>query len=209
MDENSPIVVTAATEGIIDEAVVCRLIREVGAEPGTVYGKNGKPQLRQRILGYNNAAQFTPWVVLVDLDADAECAPPLRSEWLPNPARYMCFRVAVREVEAWLLSDIANLAKFLRISAALLPQSAESLVNPKQEMVNLARRSRRREIREDMVPRPGSGREVGPAYASRLIEFAENSWTPLGAAAKSESLRRAIQCLQTLVAAIPNANTDK
>jgi hypothetical protein len=36
-------------------------------------------------------------------------------------------------------------------------------------VVELARYSRRRDIREDMVPRPGSGRSVGAAYTSRLI----------------------------------------
>jgi hypothetical protein len=46
MAEATAIVVTAATEGIVDEAVVCRLIREVGAEPGPVHGKNGKRLLR-------------------------------------------------------------------------------------------------------------------------------------------------------------------
>lgn len=41
--------ISAAVEGSLDEAVVSRLIRNVGALPGTVYGKNGKPYLRGRI----------------------------------------------------------------------------------------------------------------------------------------------------------------
>lgn len=65
-------------------------------------------------------------------------------------------------------------------------------------MINLARRSRRRDIRADMVPRPESGRSVGPAYASRMIEFVIQRWRPAQAALYAESLRRAIECLRRL-----------
>jgi hypothetical protein len=199
MAEVAPTMVTAATEGVVAEAVVRRLIREVGAQPGPIHGKSGKQHLRQRIVGYNNAAQFSPWIVLVDLNGDAECALPLRRDWLKNSAKFMCFRIAVREVEAWLLADRATLANFLGVAVARMPQDVELLGDPKQELVNLARHSRRREIREDMVPRPGSGRAVGPAYASRLIEFVDNFWVPKTAAKYSDSLRRAINRLQELV----------
>jgi hypothetical protein len=38
------------------------------------------------------------------------------------------------------------------------------MTNAKEAMVDLARRSRRRDIREDMMPRSGSERSVGPTY---------------------------------------------
>ena len=47
-----------------------------------------------------------------------------------------------------------------------------------------------------MVPRPGSGRLVGPAYASRLIEYAEAHWRPEVAGQCTDSLRR---CRERLV----------
>ena len=64
-------VFSAAVEGVVDEAVVPRLISHAGGETGTVYGRRGKPCLRQRIAGFNQAARHAPWVVLVDLDNDA------------------------------------------------------------------------------------------------------------------------------------------
>ncbi len=195
------IVVTGATEGIVDEAVVRRLIREVGADPGPVHGKGGKRRLREQIRAYNNAAKFSPWVVLVDLNHEADCAPPVREDWLIDPAPFMCFRIAVREVESWLLADCENIAKFVGVGTSRVPGNVETLDSPKQEMINLARRSRRREIREDMVPRPGSGRSVGPAYASRLVEFAERFWAPQVAAVGSDSLSRSLQCLKKITAA--------
>ena len=117
------ITVSAAVEGSLDEAVIDRLIRHVGHEPGTVYGKNGKPFLRDRIGGYNNAAHHTPWVVLIDLDTEAECAPLVRKAWLQNPAPRMCFRVVVRAIEAWLMADAGRGAEVLRGRVAIL-QSA-------------------------------------------------------------------------------------
>lgn len=196
------IVVSAAVEGIVDEAVVRRLIAHGGATIGAVYGRQGKSFLRQRIAGYNNDAQRVPWIVLVDLDRESECAAVLRNAWLPQPAPHLCFRVAVREVEAWLLADAECLANFLGVARSKLPPDPERLDDPKATMVNLARASRRRDIREDMVPRLGSGREVGQAYSSRLIEFASAHWRPEVAAGRADSLKRAMQCLKRLVSSV-------
>jgi hypothetical protein len=195
-------IVQAAVEGFLDEAVVRRLIVHAGGEAGTVYGRNGKPALRKGIKGYNNAAQFTPWVVVVDLDNDAACAPPLRTAWVPTPAPHLCFRIAVREIEAWLMADKQTLASYLRIRTGSVPEEPERLQYPKDVMVNLARHSRSRDIRSDMVPRENSGRRVGPAYASRLIEYVQGGWRPEVAAQRSESLRRAIHCVRMLVKAV-------
>jgi len=193
------VIISAAVEGMVDEAVARKLITEAGGRPGTIYGKNGKPFLRRHIKGYNNAARHLPWMVLVDLDRDAECAPPFSEEWVHDPAPYLCFRVAVREVEAWLIADVESLAAFLSVARSRIPADPEQLQEPKAEMVNFARHSRRREIREDMVPREGSGRSVGPAYASRLIEYVETRWRPEVATKRADSLRRAIMCLKRTI----------
>jgi hypothetical protein len=198
----NPCFVSAAVEGSLDEAVVRRLLAEVGAYVGPVYGKKGKGHLQQRINGYNSAARYSPWIVLIDLDHDADCAPPLRASWLPDPSENMCFRVAVREVEAWLLADRDRIAHFLSVAKARVPIEPEAEEHPKNVIVNLAASSRRRDIREDIVPRRGSGGAVGPAYTSRLIEYVQDQqsgWRPQVAADHSESLRRCIACLRELV----------
>jgi hypothetical protein len=196
---SSLVTISAAVEGIVDEAVVRRLITHVGGHPGPVHGKNGKSALRQKINGYNNAARHTPWVVLVDLNSDADCAPILRQNWLPTPAPQLCFRVAVRQVEAWLMADAETLAEYLGVGRRHIPADPEELPDAKSEMVYLAQRSRRTAIRQDMVPREGSGRTVGPAYASRMLEYAQTHWRPEVAAQRADSLRRAIECLKQLV----------
>ena len=194
-------IISAAVEGIVDEAVVRRLIAHAGGQTGDVYRKNGKDELRQKIDGYNNAARHAPWVVLVDLDNDADCAPPIRDAWLPVPAPHLCFRIAVREVEAWLMADAQTLARYLRVRRTRIPVEPEKLARPKDEMVDLARYSRLKDICKDMVPREKSGRRVGPAYPSRLIEYVQEHWQPEVAAERAESLQRAIDCLQGLVKA--------
>jgi hypothetical protein len=176
-----PVIIHGAVEGMIDEAVLRRLVMEVGATAGPVYGKNGKAFLLERLSAYNQAAQFSPWIILIDLDDDDDCAPPCRKSCLPNPAPCLCFRIAVREIESWLLADRERLARFLSVAVSRIPLDSEKLASPKSTMVELARHSRQRGIREDMVPRPGSGRKVGPAYTAQLIDFARDSkrgWRP-------------------------------
>lgn len=194
-----PPILSAAVEGSVDEAVVRLLIEHVGGRPGTVYGRRGKAYLHQRIHGFNQAARHAPWVVLVDLDASANCAVELRQEWLPSPSPGLCFRVVVRAVEAWLMADADNLARYLGIARSRIARDPESVERPKQTLVNLARRSPRRNIRQDMVPRPTSGRLEGPAYSSRVTEFATSRWRPEVAAQHSDSLYRAIRCIRQLV----------
>ena len=191
--------ISLAVESDIDEAVAKRLAGTIGAEISAVYGKKGKSFLRQHISAWNNAARFAPWLVLVDLDHDADCAPLLRSNWLRSPVPWFCFRVAVREVEAWLLADTEAIAQFFRLSVKKIPRFPEQLNDPKQTLINLARLCRKRAIREDIVPRPGSGRNVGPGYTSRMIEFIENFWRPEVAAQEAESLKRALNCIRRLI----------
>lgn len=201
-------VISGAVEGIVDEAVFRRLVRTARAEAGPVYGRTGKHQLLDRLPAYNHAARFSPWLVLVDLDHDAECAPPYRAAILPAPSEWMCCRVAVREVEAWVLGDRQRMAEFLEVSPRRLPTAPENEEDPKRIVVNLARHSRSRDIRQDLVPREGSGRSEGPAYASRLIEFISDSrhgWRPGVAAHASGSLSRCLRALRRLVRAAHEA----
>ena len=196
------IFVTGAVEGDLDEAVLRRIVEHVGASLTKVLGRHGKQALLQSIAGYNNAARFEPWIVLVDLDQDCDCAPPCQLEWLPAPAQHMCFRIAVRAVEAWLLSDRDRIANFLKVPVARVPEMPESLGDPKRELVDLARRSSRRAVREELVPALGSGRQVGPLYIARLIHFVEDQtvgWRPSAASRLSDSLARCIACLDRLI----------
>jgi len=190
----------------MDEMVLRRLAEHIGVNADPIYVAHGKDRLQEAVPGYNSAARFSPWAILVDLDRDEDCAPPFVARWLPAASRHMCFRVAVRTIEAWLMADRERLAAFLHVPARSVPGNPETLPDPKRAVVDLARRSRRSEIRADMVPRPDSGRAVGPAYTSRLIEFATDrrrGWRPTVAARSADSLARCVRALRALARAAP------
>jgi hypothetical protein len=190
MTSSRPTFVSGAVEGLVDEAVLRRLVKDAGGALDPVYGKEGKGKLRRRLAGFNQAARFGPWSVLVDLDHDFTCAPLMQANWLPDPSPSMCFRVAVREAEAWLLADRDGLTDFLGVTPARIPADPDAEHDAKLALVNLASTSRRRHIREGMIPRPGSGRSVGQAYTALLVEFVEIGWQPAVATGNSDSLRR-------------------
>jgi len=199
--ETLPNGVNLLVEGDLDEAVACRLLADVALPIGRVYGKQGKAYVLPNLPKYNQAARFGPWLALVDLDQDLECAPVLVRTALPDPAAGMRFRVAVHAVEAWLLADAERMASFLAIPRHRIPAQPDQLPDPKQTLVNLARRSARRSLREDLVPREGSGARVGPGYTGRLIEFvlqAVDPWRPGAAQERSPSLRSCLAALASL-----------
>jgi len=197
--------VTAAVEGDLDEAVLRRILELAGLSLANVYGREGKHKLLQRLAGYNLAARFSPWIVLLDLDEDCPCAPECTRQWLPAPSQYMCFRLAVRAVEAWLLADRERIARRLGVNWRHIPSDPDTLADPKTELVNLARRSTSRPVRDQLVPQPGSGRQVGPLYNSLMIQFVDDQddgWRPERAAESSDSLNRCIAQLRKISAGL-------
>jgi hypothetical protein len=110
----------------------------------------------------------------------------------------MHLRCPVRAIEAWLIADRAGVARYLAVGEKSVPAEPELLENPKQILVNLARKSRRRAIRDDLVPALGHTVRVGPAYSARVSDFAANHWDPSDAARSSDSLRRCMRVLRSL-----------
>ena len=51
---------------------------------------------------------------------------------MPDPSALMCFRIAVRELEAWLLADWDTLAEYLMVSRDLFTVRPKDLENPKR-----------------------------------------------------------------------------
>lgn len=192
---------TVAVEGRTDAHVAARLVVHAGGQVGRVLGRQGKSYVGARMGGYCNAASREPWLVLIDLDDDADCPVPILDKWLPRKALYLCFRVAVREIESWLLADADALAAYLSVRKERVPAMPDRLDDPKNAMIALARRSQDRRIRQDMVPAAGVGGRTGLRYAARMAEYAGRTWRPGVAAARSESLRRAIACLEGIIEA--------
>lgn len=198
-----------AVEDQVSGVVTERLIRDC-AEPGVIlhqlgkaYGGNG--HIRSNMRKYIDLSTREKVVIMTDLD-HSQCAPSLRSAWLssnrladPLPDGFV-FCIAVREVEAWLLSDRDCFAEFIGISPDRIERDVESTIaDPKEYLLQLARGAHKRDVRSDLLPAPRSGAKVGLSYNNRLSEFARDLWNPAVAAAANRSLQRAIHRIRDLV----------
>jgi hypothetical protein len=193
------LIASAAVEGDLDEIVLRKIANYIGFSVGTVYGRKGKPHLLQTLTGYNNAARFAPWIVLIDLDRDHECAAAGLEAWLPQRAEMMFCRIAVRAIEAWLLADRDRIAAMLAIPTQRISTDPDALDDPKRHIIELARHSNRAEIRASLVPRIGSGRTVGPSYNAKMIDFVSaGRWRIDTARHRSASLQRTLNRLEAL-----------
>lgn len=189
-----------ASEDLLGEVVVRKLISVVRPDLriGVALGNRGKGYLRAKAQDLNHTARSIPVFALIDLDVRQPCPADLLTAWLRGaPEANKLFRVAVMEVESWVLADRDRCSAFLGVPTHRIPTDTDALEQPKEFLVNLARRSRRREIREELVPSAGSIAPVGPAYNLRLSAFVTADWNPGSASPSSESLRRAIGRLRT------------
>jgi hypothetical protein len=186
--------VNLAIEDELSEVVLRSLLNHAdrGYAVGAAYGRRGFGYLRGTIAAWNRVARFVPFVVLTDLDR-CPCPTALIEDWLSEPLHpNLLLRVAVRAVEAWLLADRSNFASYLRVSEKWVPLSPDGLKDPKAALVDAARRSRLREVRERIVPVPGSTAKQGRDYNACLAEFVRAGWNIQKAAARSASLQRTV-----------------
>lgn len=185
----------------MDEAVLRRVARDSGVVITNVYARRGKHSVLSGLSGYNSAARFAKWIVLLDLDSDNDCAPEAVSAHLPNPSPGLCFRFAVREIESWILADRERISSALRVPLRRIPIDPDLLEDPKRTLVEIARRSESREVRIQVVPRVGGSAPVGPLYDSFIIDFVTRSsggWRPRTASRTSRSLASCVRCIERL-----------
>jgi hypothetical protein len=192
-------VVLAVVEGNLEVPATEKLLGTLGYMGAncTIVNKRGRESFWESVGKYNQAAsQLGPVFALADLEREP-CPSGLIGEHLRGPQHVdYVLRIAERMLESWLLADRESLAKYLRVSADVVPNNPDVESNPKQTLVNLARKSKSRDIREEMTPEPGTPGIVGKNYTGRLTEFLREYWRPLVAQKNSESLRRAIAALR-------------
>lgn len=182
-------------EDQISEFIMMKLVNETNKFfVSNSYSEGGFGYIKKNIGGFNEASKGCPFFVLTDLD-NVDCAPTLILDWLTTPAHpNLIFRIAVREVETWLLADIEGFSEYTGISIANFNDKPEDIADPKAELLKLVRKCRNRNIREDIMPK-NEFATVGPNYNGRLGEFVINHWNISRAMKRSDSLKRAIQHL--------------
>lgn len=191
--------VALGTEDELSEAVAVRLLaeHEQHLQPGLRLRKSGFGYLRSNVKRWRELAQRQPVVLITDLDQIA-CPPALLNDWLGSQAcpENLLLRVAVREVEAWLLADHVAMQSLLG-DRARLPPAPDVLPDPKQHLLGLAKRAPR-DVRLDLVHEAGTVARQGLGYNARLTDLVRMSWSPARAAERSPSLARARRSLGAL-----------
>ncbi len=194
------IYINLVVEDELSEAVLRKMLLRSGW-PYIVqncFSNRGFGYIKRTIKGFNNGAKSIPYIVLTDLDNN-DCPMSLINAWLPVPRHpNLIFRVAVREVEAWLIADRNNLAKFFGIQLDLLPHQPEEITDPKAELIRLAGYSPHSRLREDVMPAFGSTSQQGPDYNGTMATFVRDKWDPGDASAHSPSLRGALKALAAI-----------
>ncbi len=184
--------IVLATEDALSEAVGLRLLSEphCGLRCEQLLRRNGAGYLRTKMTSCREMARHgQPVLVLTDLDR-LQCPASLIAQWVGGlkPPAGLLIRVAVREVEAWLLADHDGMQRLLGLSPRL-PSKPDMLADPKQHLITIAR-SARRDIRDDLVPARGAIARQGLGYNARLCAFVASDWSPERASGRSESLKR-------------------
>ena len=197
-------IISIVAEGSTEKAVAERLLPFCGHAVGTVYGERGCKYIRQNATAFRwLATETTGVLILTDFrDTGMDCVPAALQEYifdkLPNPpSTYIC-RFSVNEIESWLLADRDGLAKYLDINISRIPLQPECEPYPKRTLINLARKSKKRLIREGIAPPPGHLSSVGPEYMPLMRGFISDYWDIGRAIDFAPSLKRCVYRLQEL-----------
>lgn len=158
--------------------------------------KHGITKLVPDLPRYQQLTKVMP--VLCIADTDRACPVDCLKKWLPqkSPVNFL-LRLAVTESESWVLADREGLAHFLGIAASKIGRTPDELPDAKRHLLQLARQSKVKLYRQEMVN--ASGDKPGTGYNLHLTTFVREHWNPQAAAASSPSLGRAMRRLQQLV----------
>ncbi|MBU1567761.1 MAG: DUF4276 family protein [Proteobacteria bacterium] len=182
-----------AVEDELSGAVIEKLVSFSGySGSNRIFNARGYGQLKKMVPTFRKASRTIPHIVLTDLDRSS-CAPALLVDWgairLP---RNLLFRVAIREVEAWLLADRIGISDFLNIDVNKVPYHPETEDDPKRTLINLARKSRTRKLAKEIAPSSKSSATIGILYNYHLINFVNSRWGINQARQNAPSLDRAL-----------------
>lgn len=180
------------------EAVLTRLVAEYAPTISITnrFAARGFGNIKSGLPRFKNASNAIPHIVLTDLDQHV-CVSALLRDWNVLPLhKRMLFRVAVREVESWLLADRIGIASMLSIDTKKIPTAADQIADPKRTLVNLGRQSKSRRFSAEFAPSPSSAAQIGPLYNDYLCRFIRSCWNIESARANSPSLERCILRLQ-------------
>lgn len=190
-----------AVEDELSGAVMSRLISFSGRNfaINRIFNARGNARLKDGMTKFRAASRVLPHIILTDLDR-CPCPPVLIDNWKATQLPpQLLFRIAVREVEAWLLADRAGIAEFLHVDVSKVPHAPEAEDDPKRTLINLARKSRKRRLSQEIVPEVGSSAKIGPLYNTHFVNFVNTRWDIEQACLCAPSLARSLSRISTFL----------
>lgn len=164
---------------------------------GRPINKKGITRLLPELPRYAECALHVRPVLCI-ADTDHKCPVHLKAQWLPaDGPRNLLLRFAVSEAESWVLADRQAVSEFFDVPLKLVPTNPEQVEDAKMEILKIASRSRRQDLRAEMLsggkqPSPGSG------YNVHLCRLVAEVWEVRRAAQSAASLMRALQRIESL-----------
>lgn len=191
-------------EGLLDASAAEKIIRFCGHSCGTPYVLRGSGNIKKTATTYAELVSDTTAVlVLTDLmDSGSPCPKEAKKLYLEGLStsypQHFLLRFSVKELESWLLADYKNFSQMLSIKENKISSHPDLLEDPKKHIASLARCSRKKVVREDLVSSKGrQGRE----YIPIMTDFVVNHWNISLAMLRSPSLARCIKRLRELTPA--------
>ncbi|MDR2440249.1 MAG: hypothetical protein LBE12_12895 [Planctomycetaceae bacterium] len=201
----------AYAEDAPSQAVLQKIIHSFNNQETTIFCfregfpkiMNGFSKIKERLpacieIGKNGLYSIS----LTDLDKEYCCPPSLIRNWLSIedgkpielPEKTL-FRVAVREIESWIMADRKKFAKYFDLTESLLPTIPDKIRDPKKEFFSLLRKKERQKFRRML---PGKNSFIGPEYNDIMCDFIERHWLPTRAENNSPSLKRMMSRLRAI-----------
>jgi hypothetical protein len=182
-----------AVEDELSRSVGERLIRESWGTQTTIthLGGTGNGQLKIKLPTYISIAQRDNFLLLTDLDK-IQCAPSLVEQWLSGrslPEKFL-FRIAVREVESWLMADRMGFAEYVNVQVKSVSRNPDTLDDPKASLIELVKSGKHSHLKTEIVPLKNVRAKQGLGYNQALRPFVESHWSIERAVKNSDSLKR-------------------
>lgn len=180
--------IPALVEGYLEERLLAVLWRQLGRSEALTFRNAGGSPFWGHARRFNEAGEHQLVLGLADLEQASCASAALEALGKPRSNGFK-LRLAVRMIESWVMADRESFAAYLGVRVAQVPREPDLLEHPKRAVVDLARRSRRRSVRDAVVP-SGSG-PVGAEYMPFMTTFVGSRWEVGRARLNSPSLERA------------------
>ena len=199
-------------EDDVTKAVIRRLIQDYAPAlsiKGELPARGG--QLKSLIKNFNILSADIPVVLLEDLDTE-DCAPLARKKLIGTDSQEEDFliNIAVDEAEAWLYADVSNLATYLKVPQAAIPQAKPlKMGGPHARLEVDTDQKTSRHLTKELILKstdPELKQRIhstddqckGKEYNPALLPFIEKYWNPEVARQSSYSLHTTIERIKRL-----------